>query len=382
MAVIERLCAEVATRAQRKVFALLIHDLDAAQRTKLDNLLELRDGSPYSTLSWLRLPPGAPSARAVLTYVERLQVIRELGLSSEISLRVHQNRLLQLAREAGQTAVYQFKEYEPDRRHGTLVALMIEAAATLTDEILDLHDRLIGSFFTKSKNKYERSFAEQGKAINEKVRLYAKVGAALVAAREHGRDAFAAIEAILSWETFSESVKEAEKLARDEDFDALSLLTEHYPQLRRYSPILLDTFEFRAAPVASNLIEALAVLRQMNKDGSRKVPPDAPTSFIRKRWEGYVIGSEGIDRRFYELCAMAELKNALRSGDVSVVGSRQFRDFEDYLISRPEFDRGLKQNTLDVAVSSNQVAYVEERLSPVEEDARSHRLARPREPVA
>jgi hypothetical protein len=33
-------------------------------------------------------------------------------------------------------------------------------------------------------------------------------------------------------------------------------------------------------------------------------------------------------RRFYELCVMAELKNALRSGDVSVRGSRQFQDFE------------------------------------------------------
>ena len=47
---------------------------------------------------------------------------------------------------------------------------------------------------------------------------------------------------------------------------------------------------------------------------------------------------------------MAELKNALRSGDVSVVGSRQFRAFEDYLMSRPEFDRGLKEKTLPAAV--------------------------------
>ncbi len=185
---------------------------------------------------------------------------------------MRQNRLLQLAREAAQTAVYQLKEYEQDRRHGTLVALMVETAATLTDEILDLHDRLIGSFFTKSKNKYERAFAEQGKAINDKVRLYAKVGAALVAAREQGRDAFAAIEAIVSWEAFSESVREAGQLAREESFDALSLITEHYPQLRRYGPTLLETFEFRPAAVARDLVDAVEVLRQMNRDGSRKVP--------------------------------------------------------------------------------------------------------------
>ncbi len=37
---------------------------------------------------------------------------------------------------------------------------------------------------------------------------------------------------------------------------------------------------------------------------------------------------------------MAELKNALRSGDVSVSGSRQFRAFEEYLMPHTEFNEG------------------------------------------
>jgi hypothetical protein len=76
------------------------------------------------------------------------------------------------------------------------------------------------------------------------VRLYAKVGAALVAARQQGRDPFAAIEAIVSWEAFSASVSEAEKLARNDDFDAPSLITEYYPQLRRYAPSCLRPLNF------------------------------------------------------------------------------------------------------------------------------------------
>ncbi len=40
---------------------------------------------------------------------------------------------------------------------------------------------------------------------------------------------------------------------------------------------------------------------------------------------------------------MVELKNALRSGDVSVVGSRQFRAFDDYLIPRPGFQQSLRE---------------------------------------
>jgi TnpA family transposase len=298
-----------------------------------------------------------------LAHIERLKAIRNLDLSAEISRKVHQNRLLQLAREGGQAAVYQLKEYEADRRHATLVALMIETAATLTDEALDLHDRLIGSFFTKSKDKYERTFAEQGKAINDKLRLFAKVGSALVAAREQDRDPFAAIEAVVSWENFSASVREAEQLARDEDFNPIALLTEHYPQFRRYGPTLLEAFEFRPAPVARELIEAINVLRQINREGSRKVPPNAPTGFIRRRWESYVFAADGIDRRYYELCVMAELKNALRSGDVSVSGSRQFRAFEEYLMPHAEFDERLANGSLHLAASTSATAYLDARLS-------------------
>ena len=69
--VLERLCAEVATRAQRRIFANLTADLTVRQRWELDQLLELREGSPFSTLAWLRLPPGAPTAKAILEHIER-----------------------------------------------------------------------------------------------------------------------------------------------------------------------------------------------------------------------------------------------------------------------------------------------------------------------
>jgi hypothetical protein len=73
------------------------------------------------------------------------------------------------------------------------------------------------------------------------------------------------------------------------------------------------------------------------------VPENAPVGFVRRKWGNYVFSAEGIDRRFNELCVMAELKNALRSGDVSVRGSRQFQDFEDYLMPQLEFEQNLNR---------------------------------------
>jgi hypothetical protein len=140
-------------------------------------------------------------------------------------------------------------------------------------------------------------------------------------------------------------------------------IDEHFPQLRRYSPELLETFHFQAALAAMSIIDAMELLRKMNRNKLGSVPSDAPTAFVRKGWRELVFGPDGIDRRFYELCVMTELKNALRSGDVSVVGSRQFRDFEDYLIPQQEFDRRLKQSRLHVSVPISSTDYLEERMS-------------------
>jgi Domain of unknown function (DUF4158) len=119
--VIERVCAQVATRAQRQIYKALSEWLTTEQRTKLDQLLESREGGSHSLLAWLRLPPGA-SARNILSHIERLQEIRAIGIPAETSKKVHQNRLLRLAREGAQTAVFQLQEYETERRYATLVA--------------------------------------------------------------------------------------------------------------------------------------------------------------------------------------------------------------------------------------------------------------------
>jgi Transposase. len=192
--------------------------------------------------------------------------------------------------------------------------------ATVTDEIIDLHDRILGKLFNAAKNKHQQQFQASGKAINAKVRLYGRIGQALIDAKQSGRDPFVAIEAVMSWDAFAESVTEAQKLAQPDDFDFLHRIGESYATLRRYAPEFLDILKLRAAPAAKNVLDAIDVLRGMNTDNARKVPADAPTGFIKPRWQKLVMTDAGIDRRYYELCALSELKNALRSGDIWVQG--------------------------------------------------------------
>ncbi len=197
--------------------------------------------------------------------------------------------------------------------------------------------------------------------------MYGRIGQALLEAKQSGGDPFAAIEAVMPWDTFAASVTEAQKLAQPESFDFLHRIGESYATLRRYAPQFLDVLKLRAAPAAKGVLDAIEVLRDMNSDNARKVPADAPTVFIKPRWAKLVLTDDGIDRRYYELCALSELKNALRSGDVWVQGSRQFKDFDEYLVPVEKFTTLKLGNELPLAVATDCDQYLHGRLALLEQ---------------
>jgi TnpA family transposase/DNA invertase Pin-like site-specific DNA recombinase len=368
--VIERVCSEAQTRGTRTVYAALTAPLAEHHRRVLDDLLALHADvkGKGSGLIWLRQPPGPPKPKSILAHLERLQTIRDLSLPDGLEHAMHQNRLLKLAREGSRMTAQHLRELEPARRYATLVAVLLDTRATLIDEVIDLHDRFIGSLFSKAKRTHAERFQESGKAINEKVRLYSRIGRALLDAKQSGSDPFAAIEAILQWETLSESIAEAERLAQPDDFDYLALVGDGFPQLRRYTSAFLDALTMKAAPAARELLAGIDVLKGLNRRQARKVPDEAPTEFVRKRWERLVCTPDGLDRRFYELCMLSELKNALRSGDIWVQESRQFKDFEDYLLPAARFAAQRDQQELGLAIETDCERFLEARLALLERE--------------
>ncbi len=230
---LERLCLAVRYRARREIEHRLTDGLSAEQLRRLDALTNRRSEAAHSWLAWLRQMPEATKPAAMLGLIERLNHVRAIGLDPARAHRVHQARLAQLARETSRTTAQHIAGYEPQRRHAALTAAVLDLISSLTDQAVDLFERLMGTMFRKAEGRYARSFQDDARAINEKVRLYAQVGAALIAAREAKRDAFAAIAEVIPWDRFRETIAEAEALARPDDFDAYQALPEHYAGLRR-----------------------------------------------------------------------------------------------------------------------------------------------------
>ena len=101
---------------------------------------------------------------------------------------------MQIAREGAGTDAAHLRSFSPERRYATLVATVLDTATILIDETLEIHERFLGKLFNKAERKHLVSFQEQGKAINDKVRLYALVGQVLIEAKQSAADPFSEIE--------------------------------------------------------------------------------------------------------------------------------------------------------------------------------------------
>jgi hypothetical protein len=143
----------------------------------LDSLTQRRQDTSQTWLSWMRQSPEAAKPMAMLELIERLETVRLSRLEAARGHRVHQVLLAQLVREASQTTVQYVAGFERQRSHATLVAVSLDLVADLTDKAIDLLDRLIGAIFRKAETRHARDFQADGRAINEKVRLYASVSA-------------------------------------------------------------------------------------------------------------------------------------------------------------------------------------------------------------
>ena len=150
---LERICGELRTLARNEVHRRLSEGLTAIQRQRLDALTERRDTSGQNWLTWLRQMPQAAKTAGMLGVIERLNHVRAIGIEPGRGHLVHQTRMAQLAREAGRTTVQHVAGFEKYRRHASLLAASLELSVNLTDQAIQLFDRMVSALFRKVEAK-------------------------------------------------------------------------------------------------------------------------------------------------------------------------------------------------------------------------------------
>lgn len=266
--------------------------------------------------------------------LDRLRLVRSVGLPPELAGRVHEERLRQFVREGHASDAHQLGRYVVHRRRAILVATVLALETRLTDAVLDMADKLIGGLFARARNATKQRIGASAGDVGRLMRLFHGTIGALAATQETGQDAFTAVDEAVGWPKLLRVRGEVEALADLAGVDPLVRAADRWKTLRKFAPALIEAIEFRAARGARDpILAALQLLAGLNRTGRREVPPDAPMPF-RKEWHRLVLEEGRPNRRLYETAVLATLRDRLRSGDVWVERSSDYRRFDAYLLSQ------------------------------------------------
>ncbi|MBS4009851.1 MAG: Tn3 family transposase [Roseovarius sp.] len=331
---LERLALKGRARARREAAAALFDALSLEQRDHLQALLVNDPSVGQTRLTWLRGFPHSTSPASMAALLDRLKYLRSLNLPPDLGQGLHPDRLLKFAREGAVAPVSLLNDFGERRRIATLAAQMADLSVTITDATIAMFERLTGQLFSRSRNHQEEVWRIGKTRVGKLMQLFGASIDAMARAQDLGQDPFAALDADVGWDTLLGKRDEIASFGELATSDPLSLATERYAYMRKFAPAFLEAFQFNATDAGDDLKDAIALLRDQNRTGKRKLPDNLPMPFAAKHWPSLIVQGGQPQRRVYETAIVSTLRDRLRAGDVWVDGSREYRRFDSYLMPR------------------------------------------------
>ena len=278
--------AEVAAETERRVEAALSDDV----RSALDGLL-VAGGSgasktpARSTLQTLKDPPGVASPRALVAETDKLDVIRETGALSVDLGWLRASRRKALAHRVRASSAHRLRELKAPRRYAALVCFLHEAHADTVDHVVDLHAKLITQTYRRAERRTDEEARRHRRALLAGLRSLREIGRLVLDEGVPDADLRRAVLERVPEGDLRRQVEEAGAWLSGRRGDVFADVARRLPYLRRFSPTLLAALDFEVDPAggsarAEALVASVAVLRTMNEAGKRRVPEDAPISFL------------------------------------------------------------------------------------------------------
>ncbi|MEO3884515.1 DUF4158 domain-containing protein [Nonomuraea sp. B5E05] len=266
---------------------LVGHLLTAEVRADLERMLAVDAGLGMTRLEWLVTPVRDASATSVKTAIDKLTWLRAID-AHQMDVSVLPNERRRFLAQVARRSTNQGLERRKERKFPILLAFVAQAAVDQLDEVVALFDQAVSARESRAKSKTDEALVERAKKGEARQLLMDMILPVLADPSIPDDEVGGMLRERIGMQRLREITSDAWKpLPRDHG--RLSELESSYTYLRQLTPNVRAAIDFQGGPGTAELMEAVAVLKEMNRLGGRKVPAGAPTGFVpasRKRRAG------------------------------------------------------------------------------------------------
>jgi TnpA family transposase len=322
---IERMVSTVAAHAQEEFYEKIANRLSTKFKKQLDALLKTAMAGDKSDLFRLKEYPQKPSAKQIVSYIERFeQVDSILGDVEDSGINAAMQRhLFNLAKQHN---VYSLRRMDNNQKYALTFCFLIEIRKTLLDYLVAMHDKYISELLRTCKNKHDKKLKEYRKRSKVGLSIILEASEIVLDASIEESLRVGAIFKQVGERNLRDSVDDCRDLLHLEERGFVDQLCNHYNPFQRYFSRFLS-LNLESSAGSEKLMEQINLCRQVNAEQT-KFPSDPAHFFIPTDWKWAAYKSDdSMDRRVWEIALAVAIRDALRSGDLFLARSRKHVSF-------------------------------------------------------
>ena len=213
------------------------HLLTGQIRGDLDRLLINDAGLGMTRLTWLTTPAVEATSAAVKMAIEKLLFLRGMD-AHHLDLSMLPRERRRFLATLGRRSTVQGLERRGERRYPIWLALVAQSAVDQLDEVIALFDQAVSARESRAKARTD------------------------VLRTRIGMDKLREVAAV-NWKSLPR------------DHGQLAALEASYSYLRQFTPHVLNAIDVQGGPGTGDLMDAVEILKDLNRAGGRKVPAGA-----------------------------------------------------------------------------------------------------------
>ncbi len=337
--IVERMVAAVRNSAEEEIYRKIESLIDEPFAESLDALLQAPEPNRPMPLAWFRQSATSNSPKTILAGLGKLKKLQQWRVGGWDLSVLNPNRRKQLAAVGFRSTAQALSRMNKERRYPILLAFLYQLHEEVLDELVELFDRLLQNITSRADRKLVEIQQEIARLAGDKIKLLQVLVKILLDPTVSDEELRTAVYKLMPEAKLRLTSDECERISEPLDENYFKLIGKRYGYLRQFIPTFLNALPVGGNAETAGLREAVEILRELDESGKRRVPDNAPLDFISsKKWLKYIFDDQDrINRRYYELCVLFELRAKLRSGDIWVEGSRRYARLDSYLIPAEEW---------------------------------------------
>ena len=361
---LDRLVRRVRNLVNQKLFSLVISRLNQEYIQRLDNLLDSHLVQRRSHYNDLKQLPKRPTRNHLNDLLTHLILLDSLGEVKPYLESITEAKIQHFAAEAKALDAAELKEIGQHKRITLLLCLIYSAQVQTRDNLVSMFLKRMRTIHNKAKEELEKLRQKHLETTEKLVGVLTNVLQVFV-------DEPTDVEVIAQVQNVFTPAGGAQQLLNEcEAVNAYSgnnylpLIWRFYKSHRRGFFRLIGALNFSSTSQDETLIKALDFLLLNAHRRGEWLPATVDLSFASAQWQRLILGRieqpTRMVRRHFEVCVFSYLAAELRSGDVCVLGSADYADYREQLLSWSQCEPLVLEYCQNLGFSDTASGFVEQ----------------------